>query len=359
MAGAEQFLVHHRRLTRIIHDVSFPTQSRQAKLAELASFCAQTLSVDRVAIWRMQNQGDFMACEYLHRTHASCKYQPSGLPVLERQRYPNYFATLTDTGLICAEHAQSDPQLAEFGAEFLAQQNIASALQVPVYGHHGLEGTVALASATPGRSWQANDIALASAVAETISLTNFRDDWRASQQLLEYMALHDSVTHLPNQSALTNHLNRHVIEASKKEPTVLLWLDIDRFKSVTEVLGETGLNQVVSLVAMRLQSCCCRAGEMVARLSKDEFAVVLQTGPGNNAKNGGDRISALQRTLSAPYEINERTLNLTTSIGVAPYQSQTVKLWLRQAESAMLEAKSTGGDCSVYFTDRLQGERDR
>jgi diguanylate cyclase (GGDEF)-like protein/PAS domain S-box-containing protein len=170
-----------------------------------------------------------------------------------------------------------------------------------------------------------------------------------SMERLEYRASHDLLTDLPGRTLFLDRLEHSVASSARRgQGFTVAYLDVDRFKEINDSLGHAAGDTVLQEVARRLRKCV-RAEDTVARLSGDEFAVVLA---------GVDRVDAARgvlRKIVAAFRpavrIAERIVPVTVSIGAClyPVDSKDGQALLRCADGAMYQAKSTGGNCWRFF----------
>ena len=179
---------------------------------------------------------------------------------------------------------------------------------------------------------------------------------RISQQLQDskdhfrHAAFHDTLTNMPNRALLTENL-KFVIERAKNSEDyqfAVLFLDLDRFKNVNDSLGHTIGDQLLIAMARRLESCL-REVDMVARLSGDEFAILLDGIPG--AAEATNMARRIQEKLQAPFNLSGHEVFTTTSIGIALSSTgyDHPENILRDADTAMYRAKAQGKACYEVF----------
>jgi len=165
---------------------------------------------------------------------------------------------------------------------------------------------------------------------------------------LQYQALHDDLTDLPNRTLFGDRVN-HAVRAAVRlaEPLALLVLDLDEFKTVNDTFGHQHGDVLLKLVAERLAGCL-PDGDTVARLGGDEFAI-LPLGPTDLA--GAASVAwKVQQTLEPPFLINDHAIDVRASIGIAlvPEHGDNVDDLLRRADLAMYDAKRSGAGYAMF-----------
>ncbi|MCW2541121.1 MAG: putative Diguanylate cyclase/phosphodiesterase [Frankiales bacterium] len=175
-------------------------------------------------------------------------------------------------------------------------------------------------------------------------------------QRLGYDATHDALTGLANRSFLVHRI-RETLATTQAKVGVLL-LDLDSFKEVNDALGHHVGDQLLRVVAERLTASLPDTAT-VARLGGDEFAVLI---PDITAGLAGGRAIADQiaLALSRPANFDEAVITPEASIGVAigSDADRTADL-LRQADTAMYAAKTSGQHVAVYTPDLDRGRAER
>ena len=180
-----------------------------------------------------------------------------------------------------------------------------------------------------------------------------------AQQRLKHMATHDSLTGLPNRAFLTERLT-HTLELARRadQRVAVLFLDLDRFKSVNDAVGHERGDQLLQTVAERL-AACTRDTDTLARLGGDEF-VILAQGFDETAYVTllADRIL---KAVAEPFLLEENEYFLGVSIGIAVYpdDGEDGATLLRCADSAMYYAKDSGRNGYQFFTAELSARNQR
>ncbi|CAD5108129.1 putative bifunctional diguanylate cyclase/phosphodiesterase [Zestomonas carbonaria] len=171
---------------------------------------------------------------------------------------------------------------------------------------------------------------------------------------LEHAARHDPLTGLANRARLDEQLQRILARQNKggAGEAALLFIDLDRFKLINDSLGHTVGDRVLVEVARRLNDCL-RPGDQLFRFGGDEFIVLLDgLGSSGDAERVSQRILA---RLHQPLELDESTLIVSASIGIAPLQDKGKTLdALRAADLALYRAKEAGKAQFARYSEELQ-----
>jgi len=168
---------------------------------------------------------------------------------------------------------------------------------------------------------------------------------------IRYQASHDTLTGLPNRASALAALERMLDTTTPGEQScAALMIDLDRFKEVNDTLGHAFGDEVLRVVARRLQAQI-RGNDHIARLGGDEFLVLLAN---TGERAAIERAQALRSALDAPLALERAQLSLDASIGIAmyPQQAQDAAMLLRRADIAMYEAKSQHMRVALYTSGR-------
>jgi diguanylate cyclase (GGDEF)-like protein/PAS domain S-box-containing protein len=189
---------------------------------------------------------------------------------------------------------------------------------------------------------------------------------RSLTRRLAHLAQHDSLTDLPNRNLFGDRLNQALAHAQRNRTKLaLLYVDLDRFKSVNDSAGHATGDRLLQSAAARLLASV-RSSDTVSRQGGDEFVVLL-----SRVSHAADAAVAAEKmlaALTAPYEIDELELRVSASIGIATYpmDGTTAEALLQNADTAMYRAKERGRNTYQFYTaamnsrsvDRRQLEAD-
>ena len=167
----------------------------------------------------------------------------------------------------------------------------------------------------------------------------------AELERLSGLALHDSLTGLPNRVLLHDRLRHALSSQSRRGGRVgVLFLDLDGFKAVNDTYGHAAGDEVLATVAQRLRASV-RAGDTPARLAGDEFVVVCEGGDDELAHAGA--ALRLERAVTAPIVLGDRTVTLGCSVG-AVLHTATVGETVSHAATRLVAA----ADQRMYDTKK-------
>ncbi|TDV55868.1 diguanylate cyclase/phosphodiesterase [Pseudomonas graminis] len=164
---------------------------------------------------------------------------------------------------------------------------------------------------------------------------------------LAHNALHDPLTGLPNRALVMERLGSAVIA---QRPVALLYLGIDNFRAISTNVGLEGVEQLLRIISEQLQEPL-RPGDTVARLSDNEFLLLVQNAETDSAVAVADR---LQRLLVKPQRIGEQDIAMDACIGIAAYPANgdSATELLRRASIARQDAAQLPGRLQVYVDGR-------
>jgi len=185
-------------------------------------------------------------------------------------------------------------------------------------------------------------------------------DIAASDERLASLAYYDALTELPNRALFQEFLKARVSRRSQENQCFgVLFVDLDFFKSVNDLHGHECGDQVLQQVARRIQGLV-RSGDVLARLSGDEFAAMIEL------RSEAELERVCERTVSAfqsPFRVGDREYFLSASVGAAlyPLHGRSSGELLQNSDRAMYMAKLAGRSCYRVFSavDTEQGRREQ
>ncbi len=194
------------------------------------------------------------------------------------------------------------------------------------------------------------------------SVDSLFEEVRASIENAHALGMYDPVTSLPNRLHFRSEADK-MLNAADGSQCAMMFVDLDRFKSVNDCLGHARGDQLLVMVANRLRvTVTAELGEndrprpLLARLAGDEFTLFFPDIESVAAVEMVARRIAL--AISEPFELNGNNIDIGASIGVAvsPDHGDSIERLMRAADLAMYRAKSRGGGQHYLFSDDLAEE---
>ena len=178
-------------------------------------------------------------------------------------------------------------------------------------------------------------------------------DRKQAEQRAQHLADHDALTGLPNRRLLEDRLTQALaLSYRNRKQTAVMFVDLDRFKTINDSLGHAVGDMLLKEVARRLVAQL-RVGDTICRIGGDEFVVVLP-----ESKRSTDAANVAQKVieqLSLPINVEGRELHVTPSIGISvfPDDGRDAETLIRNADAAMYHAKEMGRANYQFFTDQM------
>lgn len=174
-----------------------------------------------------------------------------------------------------------------------------------------------------------------------------------AQAKLEYQAHHDPLTGLPNRIMFRDRVNRAIARAQRHgHVACLMFIDLDRFKDINDSLGHAVGDQVLIEIAERLQQRL-RGEDSVSRHGGDEFTVLIESL--KDARQAARFAKKILPWFEQPILIDEHELYITASIGISsfPGDGDSPEILIRNADTAMYQAKASGRNTYAYYDAKL------
>lgn len=178
-------------------------------------------------------------------------------------------------------------------------------------------------------------------------------DQKLSQQQVEYLATRDPLTELANRYCFNDEIINHInLDHHHQQPFALLFIDLDRFKTINESLGHQVGDRLLKLVAERLR-VAVEDQHLLARLGGDEFIIMMMQ-PADR-----DEIirlaTRIKHTLGQTFQLDYYKLSISCSIGISTYPDDSTESYvlMQNADTAMYKAKEKGGNSYEFFTNDM------
>ncbi|HBV92290.1 MAG TPA: bifunctional diguanylate cyclase/phosphodiesterase, partial [Pantoea sp.] len=173
---------------------------------------------------------------------------------------------------------------------------------------------------------------------------------------IQFLSRHDVLTGLSNRVQLLEFLTLHLALPDGAAPLTLITLDLDQFRPINETWGHAAGDEVLSQIAQRLKHCI-GPQELVARLSGDEFVLVLRE---TNRERIDQRCAQLVHEVQQPVSTGQHVHYLTISMGIAcaPQDASHPEALLQMADIALNEARDAGRNQWVWYANEMASQRE-
>lgn len=191
------------------------------------------------------------------------------------------------------------------------------------------------------------------AIANFIAIYTNLEEIIEMEEKANFLAYHDSLTHLPNRA----HFEREIVRIFNlakinHEMVAILFIDLDRFKVINDTLGHDIGDDMLIRLSKRISNIL-RKDDLFARIGGDEFVIILD--PVKERKNAARIAEKILSVIREPIQTHNYHLNTTASIGIAIYPDDGIEKneIIKHADSAMYYAKEKGKDRYEFYTEQL------
>lgn len=187
---------------------------------------------------------------------------------------------------------------------------------------------------------------------------SFRDvtEHRKAEIIIQHQAFHDSLTNLPNRTLFDRELEQALTQATQTDKSLaVMFLDLDRFKTINDTLGHAIGDLLLKNVVERLKKCV-RKQDIIARWGGDEFTLLL---PEIHSRDQATAIAKrILEALKPEFNIEKHYLHITSSIGIAvfPEDGKDAATLLKNADVALYWVKDKGRNNYHHYTTRLNSQ---
>ncbi|HWP94142.1 MAG TPA: EAL domain-containing protein [Gammaproteobacteria bacterium] len=319
-----------------------------AAMSAIATRAADAIRCARVSIWFCEPDFSEFRCVYI--LDGSTHDRAPGIAIRVGQN-AKYYRRLERLRTFAIGNVASDPRTADF-LEYFQRFHITAVLGAPFRYEGRVRGFIMQEHIGMPRQWTRDERAFASSLADFLSLAHTAAGRQKAQEQLRQMANFDRLTGLPNRAMFLDRM-RHALEKAKRANNELavLFVDVDRFKSINDSLGHHTGDRVLRAIAKRLVRCV-RSADTVARLGGDEFTVILEDVDVPTITAVTERILS---TVSEPLVLDDNELALSCSIGISVYPADgdEVDKLVQNADTAMYGVKERGRNGYKFFTEDM------
>lgn len=298
----------------------------------------------------------------VHKAQAEAVFNATMLKTLF-EAIPDLFFVLEQNGIITDYHANNENDLYISPNQFIGKkmvdvlpEKIAQKFQVHIEKTIAQDSMVSFEyelSMPEGVIYYEARLRLLPKTNQIMVIIRDISELHRSAELIRHQAHFDSLTDLPNRFLSLDRLSQILLEAQKShEKAAVFFLDLDDFKKVNDSLGHEVGDKLLIAAAARLQQTL-KKSDTIGRLGGDEFIVLI-----SNLNDESDALAIAERLLQAfkkPFKLVGRDLILTLSIGIAisPKDGTCASVLLRNADTAMYQAKTMGRNTFSFFTPQM------
>lgn len=192
-----------------------------------------------------------------------------------------------------------------------------------------------------------------------VSVAHDISERKDAEETIKKLAYYDPLTNLPNRSLFKERIEQAALKSKRSHAIfALMYLDLDRFKSINDTLGHIIGDKLLIEVGKRIKSVL-REQETVARLGGDEFAIIL-----NNIEkpeSAGIVADKVLKEFLKPIVIDKHELFISTSLGISIYpdDSEDIETLIKKADAALYHAKDLGRSQYAFFNPTLDKQNQR
>ena len=178
------------------------------------------------------------------------------------------------------------------------------------------------------------------------------DELKRSEERNKKLAYIDYLTDLPNRISFTEKLDQIMANIQKEEVIAVMYIDLDNFKNINDVLGHSYGDELLIDVTDRMKQVLDQ-NDYFARFGGDEFMVLTQNIQSTELYE--EKIRKLQKVFTYPFVLSMREFFVTTSIGVAfaPKDGKTTQMLVKNVDAAMYSAKAMGKNTYCYYDENI------
>ena len=191
------------------------------------------------------------------------------------------------------------------------------------------------------------------AISNFIAIYTNLEDIIEMEEKADFLAYHDSLTHLPNRAQFEREIVR-IFDLAKHNQKMIavLFIDLDRFKVINDTLGHHVGDDMLIYLAKRIKNIL-RKDDLFARIGGDEFVIILD--PLKTREDAALMAEKILAVVREPIEVQNYHLNTTASIGIAIYPDDGSEKSdiIKHADSAMYHAKEGGKDRYEFYSEQL------
>lgn len=324
--------------------INAPSTAIDAYIDRALESVGRFLKVDRSYAFRFRGKLSIM-----DNTHEWCadgiESHIDRLQDLRTEDFPWFTGKMRNWEVVNIPHVASLPPEAASEKKEFEREGIRSLICVPMLTAQEVIGFLGFDSVREDRLWPPDIIRLLKMLGGIIALAMER---KKTEEKLEHMAYSDSLTGLPNRPLFFDRLAQALVRARRRQQSLaVLFIDLDRFKSVNDTSGHDVGDMLLKQAAQRLRSCV-REEDTIARMGGDEFTVILTDL--EKPEHAALVCRKILACMTEPFVLKGQRFSIGCSIGIAVYpeDGKDSETLLKCADTAMYRAKLKGNECCFY-----------
>ncbi|MGB9428602.1 MAG: EAL domain-containing protein [Gammaproteobacteria bacterium] len=350
--GDERMRRQSESLLELARESSIAAGDIGGALKAITEKAANAMRCSRISVWFLDDAAATLRCVHVladDKHYARPGYQ------FERNQCRPLFDAMRETRTYAIVDTANDARAAPM-MNYLRPNGITAMLGAPFRQGVRVRGIILHEYTEGDREWTRDEANFASSLADFVALAMTAFDRREAENKLRELANYDRLTGLPNRALFMDRMAQMLAKARRaKQRVALLFIDVDRFKSINDSLGHQAGDLVLRTIGKRLLECV-RAEDSLARLGGDEFTVII-----DQCENVEMITAVSDRILTKvmePILLGQTEANLSCSIGISlyPNDGKDVELLLQNADSAMYKAKDHGRNNYQFFTQDMHAK---
>lgn len=358
-AGRLKKIARQVRFQRMVADIStdfvnIRLENFDEKIDKLLANVGAFFHIDRSSVFLFNPQDDTMT--YAHEwTGEGIASEIDTIQDVSLTSFPWWMNRMDRKGAVVVADVAALPQEAHVERGQLEAQGLKSVVSVPIERDDQVRGFLGLANVNSHRVWTDDEVEGLKTLSNLLSNAMIKTD---AERDIRFMAYHDDLTELPNRRLFEHRLDDALGSARNDGCLVaVIFLDLDNFNLINDSLGHRNGDTLIREVAEKLVSSL-RPSDTVGRFGGDEFLIEV----GGVRDEGAVRSTAekLIALFEQPFMLNGQEFFITASMGIAlfPQNGEDGETLVKNAEIALLEAKSFSNNSYVFCTRGMMEEID-
>lgn len=318
----------------------------------LCESTAHTLGASRTSIWLKDKANQASILEnitlYSTITRSHTKAKP-----LQKDEYHSYFKTIEKERTVSIDNTNLDSRVNELQEHYFHENNIHATLDAPILCNGNSIGVLSVEDTKP-RRWSFEEEAFVSSIADLTAFVLEHIERKKAEDDIRKLAYTDPLTQLPNRNQIEDNIENKITQVDEQtEKFATIYIDLDQFWKVNEALGYKVGDQLILTITKRLRSLLDK-GEHLGRLNGDSFLILTRISTDQHSLYR--RIQTLKEAFTKAFKVNEQSLFLTCSMGVAfyPDHGDYSGALIQNAHRATFEAKQSGRNVLKVYKDSME-----